>query len=164
MKPACSPPFSLFTDHISNTLKPETTGLKIWLTNGKLVPIVIHLSMTPQSHPSFELISWNSPLATNIHHTSIGPSHSLEIVPKTQTCTSGSSSSPHGILVMEHRLDYTNVLFQDAQDRWEDFHSLLQTDNTPYTITNPDSPAASTSQPMTDADEEQYHQAETYLD
>ena len=65
---------------------------------------------------------------------------------------------------MEQRLDYTNVLFQGAQDPWEDFHSPLQTDNTPYTVTNPDSPAASTSQPMTDADEEQYHQAETYLD
>ncbi|KAH9780682.1 hypothetical protein KPL71_008170 [Citrus sinensis] len=27
------------------------------------------------------------PPATNIHHTSVGPSHTLEIVPKTQTCT-----------------------------------------------------------------------------
>ncbi|KAH9680173.1 hypothetical protein KPL71_026451 [Citrus sinensis] len=51
------------------------------------------------------------PPATNIHHTSVGPSHNLEIVPKTQTCTPGSSSSPHGILVMEQRPDYTNVLF-----------------------------------------------------
>ena len=56
------------------------------------------------------------PPATNIHHTSIGPSHTLEIIPKTQGCTPGSSSSPQGILVMEQRPDYTNVLFQDAQD------------------------------------------------
>ena len=49
--------------------------------------------------------------ATNIHHTSVGPSHTLEIVPKTQTCTPGSSSSPHGILVMEQCPNYTNVLF-----------------------------------------------------
>ena len=41
------------------------------------------------------------PPATNIHHTSIGPSHTLEIIPKTQGCTPGSSSSPQGILVME---------------------------------------------------------------
>ena len=34
------------------------------------------------------------PPAINIHHTSVGPSHTLEIVPKTQTCTPGSSSNP----------------------------------------------------------------------
>ena len=61
------------------------------------------------------------PPATNIHHTSIGPLHTLEIIPKTQGCTLGSSSSPQGILVMEQCPDYTNVLFQDAQDPWEDF-------------------------------------------
>ncbi|KAH9704988.1 hypothetical protein KPL70_011694 [Citrus sinensis] len=54
------------------------------------------------------------PPATNIHHTSVGPSHTLEIVLKTQTCTPSSSSSPQGILVMEQHPDYTNVLFQDA--------------------------------------------------
>lgn len=70
-----------------------------------------------------------SSLATDIHHTSIGPSHTLEIIPKTQGCTPGSSSSPQGILVMEQCPDYTNVLFQDAQDPWEDFQSLLHTEN-----------------------------------
>ncbi|KAH9668401.1 hypothetical protein KPL70_021402 [Citrus sinensis] len=104
------------------------------------------------------------PLATDIHHTSIGPSHTLEIIPKTQGCTPGSSSSPHGILVMEQRPDYTNVLFQDAQDPWEDFHSLLHTDTPRYTVTNPDSPAPSTSQHMSEVDEEKYQQAEAYLD
>ena len=38
--------------------------------------------------------------ATDIHHTSIGPSHTLEIIPKTQGYTPGSTSSPQGILVM----------------------------------------------------------------
>ncbi|KAH9801824.1 hypothetical protein KPL71_001170 [Citrus sinensis] len=104
------------------------------------------------------------PPATNIHHTSIGPSHTLEIIPKTQGCTPGSSSSPHGILVMEQRPDYTNVLFQDAQDPWEDFQSLLHTDTPRYTVTNPDSPAPSTSQHMSEVDEEKYQQAEAYLD
>ena len=103
------------------------------------------------------------PPATNIHYTSVGPSHSLEIVPKTQACTPGSSSSPHRILVMEQHPDYTNVSFQDAQDPWEDFQSLLHTENTPYTITNPDSPGPSTSK-MTDADEDKYLPAEAYLD
>ncbi|KAH9668449.1 hypothetical protein KPL70_021422 [Citrus sinensis] len=104
------------------------------------------------------------PPATKIHHTFIGPSHTLEIIPKTQGCTPGSSSSPQGIIVMEQRPDYTNVLFQDAQDPWEDFQSLLHTDTPHYTIANPDSPVASISQHMTEADEEKYHQAEAYLD
>ena len=30
-----------------------------------------------------------------------------------------------GILIREECNDYTNILFQDAQDPWEDFHSLL---------------------------------------
>ena len=104
------------------------------------------------------------PPATNIHHASIGPLHTLEIIPKTQGCTPGSSSSPHGILVMEQRPEYTNVLFQDAQDPWEDFHSLLQTDSPSYTVTNPDSPASSAPQQMSDANEEKYLQAKAYLD
>ncbi|KAH9792707.1 hypothetical protein KPL71_004239 [Citrus sinensis] len=83
------------------------------------------------------------PPATNIHHTSVGLSHSLAIVPKTQACTPGSSSSPHGILVMEQCPNYTNALFQEAQDPWEDFQSLLHTDNTPYTVINPNSPEVS---------------------
>ena len=78
------------------------------------------------------------PPATNIHHTSIGPSHTLEIIPKTQGYTPGSSLSPQGILVMEQRPDYTNVLFQVAQDPWEDFQSLLHIDTPHYSVTNPD--------------------------
>jgi len=95
--------------------------------------------------------------------TPLSDRHSMEIVQKTQTCTPGSSSSPRGILVIEQRPDYTNVLFQDAQDPWEDFQSLLHTKNTPYIVTNPDSSGPSTSK-MTDADEDKYLQAEAYLD
>ncbi|KAH9671268.1 hypothetical protein KPL70_017299 [Citrus sinensis] len=104
------------------------------------------------------------PSATNIYHTSVGPSHTLEIIPKVQTCTPGSSSSPRGILVMEQRPDYTNVLFQDAQDPWENFRSLLHTKNSHYTITEPDPHAPSAPKEMTTADEEAYLQAKAYLD
>ncbi|KAL9437890.1 hypothetical protein AB3S75_023707 [Citrus x aurantiifolia] len=104
------------------------------------------------------------PPATNIHHTSVGPSHTLEIVPKTQTCTPGSSSSPKGILVMEQHPDYTNVLFHDAQDPSEDFQSLLHTENSHYTVTDPNPPSTSAPKKMTDFDEEAYLQAEAYLD
>ena len=84
------------------------------------------------------------PVPTDIHHTSIGPSHTLEILPGTQICTPGSSSSPHGILVREQRPDYTNVLFQDAQDPWADFQSLLQTQETQYTVAEPGSSSTPT--------------------
>ena len=56
------------------------------------------------------------PAPTDIYHTSVGPSHSLEFLPRAQENTPGSSSSPKGILVREECPDYTNVLFQDAQD------------------------------------------------
>ena len=132
-----------------------------WKTYPHPYPLIHDTSVLRAYLPELNNVQ---PPATNIHHTSIGPSHSLEIIPKTQTCTPGSSSSPHGIIVMEQRPDYTNVLFQDAQDPYEDFQSLLHTEDTPYTVTNPDSPAASTSQHMTNADENTYQQAEAYLD
>ena len=105
-----------------------------------------------------------TPPATNIHHTSIGPSHTLEIIPKTQGYTPGSSSSPQGILVMEQHSDYTNILFQGAQDPWEDFQSLLHTANSHYTVIDPDPPATSAPKEITNADKEAYLQAEAYLD
>ena len=84
------------------------------------------------------------PVPPNIHHTSIGPSHTLEVIPRTHICTPGSSSSPHGILVREQRPDYTNVLLQDAQDPWEDLQSLLPTQETQYTATKPGSSSTPT--------------------
>ncbi|KAH9716900.1 hypothetical protein KPL71_021631 [Citrus sinensis] len=143
-----------------NKLLPEKQllNLKTWFSKYDFT--VQHIKVTSVLRAYLMELNNVQPPTTNIHHTSIGPSHSLEIVPKTQTCTLISSSSPHGILVMEQRPDYTNVLFQDAQDPLEDFHSLLQTNDTPYTVNNPDSPAASTSQHMIDADEDKYQQAE----
>ncbi|KAH9780772.1 hypothetical protein KPL71_008211 [Citrus sinensis] len=134
-----------------------------WKTYPHPYPLIHDTSVTSVLRPYLMELNNVQPPATNIHHISVGPSHSLEIVPKTQTCTPCSSSSPHAILVMEQRPAYTNVLFQDAQDPWEDFQSLLPTENTPYIVTNPDSPASSTPK-MTDADEEKYLQAEASLD
>ena len=65
---------------------------------------------------------------------------------------------------MEQRPDYTNVLFKDAQDPWEDFQSLLHTENPHYTVTDPDPPTTSTPKEMTHANEEAYLQAKAYLD
>ena len=131
--------------------------------NGKLISI--HDTYVTSVIKSY-LMELNNvqPPTTNIHHTSVGSSHILEIVPKKQTCTPGSSSSPQGILVMEQRPDYTNVLFQDAQDSWEDFQSLLHTKNSHYTVTDPYPPTTLAPKEMANADEEAYLQAEAYLD
>ena len=64
---------------------------------------------------------------------------------------------------MEQCPDYTNVLFQDAQYQWEDLQSLLHTENLHYTVTNPDFPTVSTSQHMSEANEEKYQQVEAYI-
>ncbi|KAH9686078.1 hypothetical protein KPL70_014214 [Citrus sinensis] len=198
------------------------------------------------------------PPATNIYHTSVGPSHSLEIVPKTQTCTPdppstsapkemtsadeeaylqaeayldhkqigrakrqyeketgdrspslkvksavflGAKSPPplripttgQRILQTDTSDDYWNtilleeidgvrhfcahasgqfknfeknyhVIYKDTQDPWEDFQSLLHTENLKYTVTDPDPPTTSAPKEMTSADEEAYLQAEAYLD
>ena len=102
------------------------------------------LRSSPLSKPSCRKLNNVQPVPTNIHHTSIGPSHTLEILPGTQICTPGSSFSPHGILVREQRPDYTNVLFQDAQDPWANFQSLLETQETQYTVTEPGSSSTPT--------------------
>ncbi|KAH9769553.1 hypothetical protein KPL71_012045 [Citrus sinensis] len=91
------------------------------------------------------------------------PSSMIHRSPPFSNSTSWNLTIPQRILVMEQRPDYTNVLFQDTQDPWEDFQSFLHTENPNYTITNPDSPTASTSPHMTDADEAKYQQAEAYL-
>ena len=130
--------------------------------NGKL--ILIHDTTITSTLKAY-LMELNNvqPPNINIHHTSAGPSHTLEIVPKTQACTPCSSSSPHRIQVMEQCPDYTNVLFQDAQDPWEDFQSLLY-ENSHYTVTDPNSPAPSALHQMSEADKDKYHKAEAYLD
>ncbi|KAK9186445.1 hypothetical protein WN944_020780 [Citrus x changshan-huyou] len=51
-------------------------------------------------------------------------------------------------------------LMELNNDPWEDFQSLLHTKSPYYTVTTPDSPAASASQHMTEANEEKYQQAE----
>ncbi|KAH9686137.1 hypothetical protein KPL70_014250 [Citrus sinensis] len=66
---------------------------------------------------------------------------------------------PHPYTLI-HDTSVTTVLkayvMELNNDPWEDFQSLLHTESPHYTVTNPDSPAASTSQHMTDPDEDKY--------
>ena len=94
------------------------------------------------------------PAPIDIYHTSIGPSHSLEFLPRVRENTPGSSSSPKGILVREEHPDYTNVLFQDAQDPWEDFHSLLPSQDSQCFPTQPTTQSATTTAEKDELNEE----------
>ena len=64
---------SLFTGHIFNIQKPETSRPKTWLMNGKLIHILILSSMIHQSHLFFELIPWNSTMFSHLPQTSTTP-------------------------------------------------------------------------------------------
>ena len=54
---------------------------------------LIHATIVPSVLKAY-LMELNNvqPPATTIHHTSVGPSHTLEKIPKTQACTPGSRS------------------------------------------------------------------------
>ena len=84
------------------------------------------------------------PTPTDIQHTSLGPYHELMVIPIAKM-PSPSNSPSTGILIKEERPDYTNILFQDSQDPWEEFTSILhpaEASNAPSTSLVPptDSP------------------------
>ena len=60
----------------------------------------------------------------DIQHTSLGPQHELMIIPTTRP-PSSSNPPPYGILIKEEKPDFTDILFQDSQDLWEEFTSIL---------------------------------------
>ncbi|KAH9684900.1 hypothetical protein KPL70_013722 [Citrus sinensis] len=63
------------------------------------------------------------PPLKNISHTSLGPQHEILMIP-TPSATSKPKST--GIVIKEERPDYTDFLYQDSQDPWEDFLPLSQ--------------------------------------
>ncbi|KAH9716811.1 hypothetical protein KPL71_021588 [Citrus sinensis] len=63
-----------------------------------------------------------SPLK-DIFHTSLGPQHDLLMIPTPSVISKPKST---GIIIKEEKPDYTDFLFQDSQDPWEDFLPLSQ--------------------------------------
>ena len=59
----------------------------------------------------------------DIFHTSLGPQHDIIMIP---TPSSISKPKSTGIIIKEEKLDFTDFLFQDAQDPWTDFLPLSQ--------------------------------------
>lgn len=97
------------------------------------------------------------PPSPDIQHTSLGLKHEILHI---STHTTTNTPPVIGILIKEEKSDYIDVLFQDSQDPWEDFTSLLQTfgessqsDPSQMTPTQPQGTAPSTSAPSkTDID------------
>ena len=89
------------------------------------------------------------PTPTDIQHTSLGPHHELMVIP-TVKIPSPSNSLSTGILIKEERPNYTNILFQDSQDPWEEFTSIIH----PVEASN--APSTSSVSPM-DSPTRQYY-------
>ncbi|KAH9769414.1 hypothetical protein KPL71_011989 [Citrus sinensis] len=63
------------------------------------------------------------PPLKDIFHTSLGPQHDLLMIPTPSAISKPKST---GIIIKEEKPDYTDFLFQDSQDPWEDFLPLSQ--------------------------------------
>ncbi|KAH9697796.1 hypothetical protein KPL71_023760 [Citrus sinensis] len=63
------------------------------------------------------------PPLKDISHTSLGPQHDILMIPTPSAISKPKST---GIIIKEERPDYTDFLYQDSQDPWEDFLPLSQ--------------------------------------
>ncbi|KAH9697760.1 hypothetical protein KPL71_023744 [Citrus sinensis] len=63
------------------------------------------------------------PPLKDISHTSLGPQHDILMIPTPSAISKPKST---GIIIKEERPNYTDFLYQDSQDPWEDFLPLSQ--------------------------------------
>ncbi|KAH9769510.1 hypothetical protein KPL71_012030 [Citrus sinensis] len=68
-------------------------------------------------------LNYQPPQLKDISHTSLGPQHDLLMIPTPSAVSKPKST---GIIIKEERPDYTDFLYQDSQDPWEDFLPLSQ--------------------------------------
>ncbi|KAH9668366.1 hypothetical protein KPL70_021386 [Citrus sinensis] len=59
----------------------------------------------------------------DISHTSLGPRHDIIMIPTPSAISKLKST---GIIIKEEKPDFTDILYQDAQDSWEAFLPLSQ--------------------------------------
>ena len=94
-----------------------------WIT----VPHPFLLSHDPQLVNNLRsyLLELNhvQPPPPDIQHTSLRPKHEILYIPTHTTTNTPPTTS---IIIKEEKHGYIDVLFQDSQDLWEDFTSLLQ--------------------------------------
>ena len=70
-----------------------------------------------------------------ILHTSLGPKHEMFMIP---TPSLHSQPPNRGVIIKKEKPDYTNFLFQDSQDPYEDFTQIPSP--SPYELGSSSSP------------------------
>ena len=86
-------------------------------------PAIIDNEIQSTLHNYLHQLNHQTPPHKDIVHTSLGPQHDLIMIP---TPSARSKPPSTGILIKEERPDYTDFLFQDSQDPWEEFLPLSQ--------------------------------------
>ncbi|KAH9649349.1 hypothetical protein KPL70_025946 [Citrus sinensis] len=86
-------------------------------------PVVIDNEIQDVLHNYLCQLNHQPPPLKDIFHTSLGPQHDLLMIPTPSAISKPKST---GIIIKEERPDYTDFLYQDSQDPWEDFLPLSQ--------------------------------------
>ncbi|KAH9763280.1 hypothetical protein KPL70_001109 [Citrus sinensis] len=86
-------------------------------------PAVIDNEIQDVLHNYLCQVNHQPPPLKDIFHTSLGPQHDLLMIPTPSVISKPKSL---GIIIKEERPDYTDFLYQDSQDPWEDFLPLSQ--------------------------------------
>ncbi|KAH9801898.1 hypothetical protein KPL71_001196 [Citrus sinensis] len=86
-------------------------------------PAVIDNEIQDVLHNYLCQLNHQPPPLKDIFHTSLGPQHDLLMIPTPSAISNPKST---GIIIKEERPDYTDFLYQDSQDPWEDFLPLSQ--------------------------------------
>ena len=84
---------------------------------------VIENEIQSTLHNYLYQLNHQTPPYKDIFHTSLGPQHDLIMIPTPSAISKPKST---GIIIKEERPDYTDFLFQDSQDPWEEFLPLSQ--------------------------------------
>ncbi|KAH9698070.1 hypothetical protein KPL71_023867 [Citrus sinensis] len=92
-----------------------------WFTAPHIVVIENEIQST--LHNYLCQLNHQTPPHKDIFHTSLGPQHDLIMIP---TLSAISKPKCTGIIIKEEKPDYTDFLYQDSQDPWEEFLPLSQ--------------------------------------
>ncbi|KAH9680027.1 hypothetical protein KPL71_026381 [Citrus sinensis] len=92
-----------------------------WFTAPHIAVIENEIQST--LHNYLYQLNHQTPPHKDIFHTSLGPQHDLIMIPTPSAISKPKST---GIIIKEERPDYTDFLYQDSQDPWEEFLPLSQ--------------------------------------
>ncbi|KAH9724582.1 hypothetical protein KPL70_007537 [Citrus sinensis] len=85
--------------------------------------VVIDNEIQSNLHNYLCQLNHQTPPHKDIFHTSLGPQHDLIMIPTPSAISKPKST---GIVIKEEKPDYTDFLYQDSQDPWEEFLPLSQ--------------------------------------